>query len=290
MTASRVVGDVLRTGWKLKGRVLRPAMVKVVRPSVDELNPVGVSRSTGAASWHPSASGSRRTTTPCSACPRTRPTRRSRAPTRSSRSSSTPTPTRATRTAEERFKEVSAAYDVLGDTEKRNEYDEVRRMVASGVGPGGPGRSRRARRFGRRLHVRLRRRRRWRRLRRHARQPVRPRRRGGGRAPRRGRTAARARPRDRAAPDVRRRRARRHEHGALPRRRRVLRRATASGAAPGTLPETCPQCHGSGRDRGRPGPVLVLAGVPQRAAGAARSSTTRARRATAAASRCAPAR
>jgi molecular chaperone GrpE len=25
------VGEVLRTGWKLKGRVLRPAMVKVVR-------------------------------------------------------------------------------------------------------------------------------------------------------------------------------------------------------------------------------------------------------------------
>ena len=25
------VGDVLRTGWKLKGRVLRPAMVKVAR-------------------------------------------------------------------------------------------------------------------------------------------------------------------------------------------------------------------------------------------------------------------
>ena len=25
------VGDVLRTGWRLKGRVLRPAMVKVVR-------------------------------------------------------------------------------------------------------------------------------------------------------------------------------------------------------------------------------------------------------------------
>ena len=25
------VGDVLRTGWKLKGRVLRPAMVKVDR-------------------------------------------------------------------------------------------------------------------------------------------------------------------------------------------------------------------------------------------------------------------
>src|SRR6476660_2821844 len=41
--------------------------------------------------------------------------------------------------AEERFKEISAAHDVLGDTSKRAEYDEVRRMVASGVGPGGYG-------------------------------------------------------------------------------------------------------------------------------------------------------
>src|SRR5450432_3261123 len=41
--------------------------------------------------------------------------------------------------AEERFKEISAAHDVLGDAEKRKEYDEVRVMVASGAGPGGPG-------------------------------------------------------------------------------------------------------------------------------------------------------
>jgi molecular chaperone DnaJ len=41
-------------------------------------------------------------------------------------------------TAEERFKEVSAAYDVVGDQETRKRYDEVRRMGAAGVGgPGG---------------------------------------------------------------------------------------------------------------------------------------------------------
>ena len=44
--------------------------------------------------------------------------------------------------AEERFKDVAAANDVLSDAKKRTEYDEVRRMVASGAysgGPGGPG-------------------------------------------------------------------------------------------------------------------------------------------------------
>ena len=41
--------------------------------------------------------------------------------------------------SEDRFKEVSAAYDVLGDEEKRKQYDEVRRMgpMAGGGGPGG---------------------------------------------------------------------------------------------------------------------------------------------------------
>ncbi len=40
--------------------------------------------------------------------------------------------------AEEKFKEVAAAYDVLGDDAKRKEYDEVRAMgPMSGMGLGG---------------------------------------------------------------------------------------------------------------------------------------------------------
>jgi molecular chaperone DnaJ len=44
--------------------------------------------------------------------------------------------------SEERFKDISAAYDVLGDSARRKEYDEVRRLgpMAGGFGrPGGTG-------------------------------------------------------------------------------------------------------------------------------------------------------
>jgi molecular chaperone DnaJ len=42
--------------------------------------------------------------------------------------------------AEERFKEVSSAYDVVGDEDKRKAYDRAREMGASGFGAGFPGR------------------------------------------------------------------------------------------------------------------------------------------------------
>jgi molecular chaperone DnaJ len=41
--------------------------------------------------------------------------------------------------SDERFKEISAAYDVLSDPEKRSSYDEVRRLGPVGAGFGGPG-------------------------------------------------------------------------------------------------------------------------------------------------------
>jgi molecular chaperone DnaJ len=40
--------------------------------------------------------------------------------------------------SEEKFKEVSGAYDVLGDEAKRKEYDEVRRLGPAASGFGGP--------------------------------------------------------------------------------------------------------------------------------------------------------
>jgi len=40
--------------------------------------------------------------------------------------------------AEDRFKAVTAAYDVLGDADKRAEYDEFRTIMEQGFGPSGP--------------------------------------------------------------------------------------------------------------------------------------------------------
>ena len=72
--------------------------------------------------------------------------------------------------AEERFKEISAAYDVLGDEAKRKEYDEVRRLGPMGGTPVASAPAAPAGSPARRLHLQRRRRR----PRRPARQPVRP--------------------------------------------------------------------------------------------------------------------
>ena len=100
---------------------------------------VKVTRDVGIARWRRSGSGSRRTTTPCSASRRASTDKEIARAYQKLAKQYHPDANPGDKDAEERFKEISAAYDVLGDAEKRKEYDEVRRMVASGVGPGGVG-------------------------------------------------------------------------------------------------------------------------------------------------------
>ena len=184
--------------------------------------------------------------------------------------------------AEDRFKEVSAAYDVLGDEARRKEYDEVRRL--------GP-MSRRLRpgwlRFGRsrpgRLLLQC-----WRRRhRRSARQPLRTgartwwhlrrgaaaRRRSGSRAHARLRRCG-PRALDDAVPHVRR---------GLFHLQRLRREAGHPTAAMSRVQR-------ARRGRRQPGSLLVQRRPARRARGAASSSTNRARRAAAGAWSDGPAR
>ena len=207
--------------------------------------------------------------------------RRRRSPRRtaSSRASTTPTPTRATPTAEERFKEISAAYDVVGDEEKRKEYDEVRRLGPDGR-RGFGGRCRRARAAG--LHVQRRRRR----PRRPARQPVRPRR---ARRRRRGRSAASGPQRGDDLEAELHAVVRRRRRTASPPRCNLTSDAACStchgtGAKPGTTPHDVPDVRRPRRPRRQPGLLLVQPRRAATAAARASSSTTRARRAAAPAS------
>ena len=243
-----------------------------------------------------SASGSRRTTTPCSACRRARPRRRSRAPTRSSPRSTTPTPTRATRTPRRGSRKspprttCSATPRSARSTTRSGAWSRpvsARRRRAGGPGGfGGRAASSSTSTFGDRAAFSG-----------PPRRPVRWPRAGAADGGAR-RSAARPGPRDRAAPRLRRRGPRRHQHGAVPRRCDVLdvprhraprpgprprraRSATAAGRSRSTrvrsrsrrcapraagaarsIPTPCPTCHGRGVEvRAREVKVRVPAGV-----------------------------
>ena len=165
--------------------------------------------------------------------------------------------------AEEKFKDISTAYDVLGDAAKRKEYDEVRDMVASGAGnPFAGAGPRRVRRPGRRHPV------------------------GdtgdmgdvgglgdllgnifGGRGrraqspPARGRAPPGRRPRGRGPPVVRRRRPGRH-HRRPADRRRPLPHLRGDGRRPRHRPAALPAVQRRRHAGRRPGPVLLLPDLP----------------------------
>ena len=168
-------------------------------------------------------------------------------------------------TAEERFKDVQAAYDILSDHEKRQAYDRF-----GEAGPGGP-------------------------------QGFGP---GGARFENvdlgdlsdllgnfgsffgRGQRAARPRP-ERGADLESRVRISFDEALEGVQIRVPVEIQTAchvcggSGAEPGTAPRTCPDCHGTRRDLGQPGAVRALAPVPALPRERRRSSTRPARTAAA---------
>ena len=142
--------------------------------------------------------------------------------------------------AEERFKEISAAYDVVGDEEKRTQYDQVREMASSGFGAGAGGGGgfpggrvpRRRWRLPGRCAVRGPRR---------SRRPVRRAvRRGGPR--RRSASVARHRSGDDRHALVRRRDAGDHGAGSDPGARAVRDVSRERARRPGTSPTTCARC------------------------------------------------
>ena len=182
--------------------------------------------------------------------------------------------------AEERFKEISGAYDVLGDEEKRTAYDRAREMGAAGFGGGFPGGAGGPGGVSRGSAVRDRRRR----SRGSARRHVRRARRTATRA-----AASRRRPRDRGDVVVRRRDGRRHGAGQadrtgalhhLPRQRRGARHAA----------HHLPDVWRVGAGGGQPGLLLDGADLPGVPGNGAARSRRRARPAAAPAPPVAPAR
>ena len=111
--------DVLRTGYLWKGRVA--AARHGQGPGLRRRAPMAPQREWFEKDYYKVLGVSETATA-----------RRSPAPTASWPARTTPTPTPATQAAEERFKEISAAYDVVGDADKRKEYDEVRKLGPMG--------------------------------------------------------------------------------------------------------------------------------------------------------------
>ena len=89
-----VVSDVMRPGYGWNGRDHPPGHGQ--GPGLGKAWSQTATIPGGGSRWHPSASGSTRTTTPSSACPRPPSTRRSPAPTASWPGRTTPTPSLAT--------------------------------------------------------------------------------------------------------------------------------------------------------------------------------------------------
>ena len=274
----------MRTGWKLKGRVLRPAMVKVTEELAGARSAIERPQQR---EWF------EKDYYDVLGVPEGSDRQGARARLQEAReAATTPTRTTATRTRRSASRRSPPRTTCSATATKRKEYDEVRRMVASGAGPRRRLRPRRSGRFRRWPDVPLRDRRR-RRLPRDllggmfggA---------GGGRRGRRGGGAAAGPQRGQDLETelhlvVRRRGARRHQHGAVPLRRGVLdlsrqrRRARYVARDVPAVPRR--------RDRSRSTRARSRSRrCARRAAGAARSSRRRARRATAGASRCATAR
>ena len=148
--------------------------------------------------------------------------------------------------SEEKFKEVSVAYDVLGDDVKRKEYDEVRRLgpAAGGFGrrpgAGAGGFNFQTGDFGDLgdLFGGLF---------------------GGGR---RQPGPARRRPRDRAAPELSRRGEGVTTTVSLPEQRGLSHLQGHAARAPGSGFVTCERCHGRGVAERRPGSLRDVERVP----------------------------